>query len=183
MAQLPRLAALTVGAALLASAPAHADVSGPDIVTWLNAQRAANGIPAGIVEDPALSDGCRKHNHYGALNELTHFDDKNKPGYTPEGETARRELIRANMERWRWMPRSLGQRHLLVNVPAFTAAIVDDGRVTRRHRTVVGARPNMLPRARSCHTSRPRLAVRRRNPARRAGFPDDHRSVGRGGGI
>jgi murein L,D-transpeptidase YcbB/YkuD len=58
---------------------------------------------------------------------------------TPASETARRDLIRTNMERWRWMPRSLGARHVLVNVPAFTAALVDDGRVTTRHRAVVGA--------------------------------------------
>ena len=58
---------------------------------------------------------------------------------TPAGETAQRDLIRTNMERWRWMPRTLGARHVIVNVPAFTAAIVDNGRVTARHRTVVGA--------------------------------------------
>ncbi|HEX9933209.1 MAG TPA: L,D-transpeptidase family protein [Allosphingosinicella sp.] len=58
---------------------------------------------------------------------------------TPAGETATRALIRTNMERWRWMPRTLGQRHVIVNVPAFTAAIVDEGRVIARHRTVVGA--------------------------------------------
>ena len=59
---------------------------------------------------------------------------------TPADDTARRDLIRTNMERWRWMPRNLGARHVLVNVPAFTAALIDDGRVTARHRTVVGAR-------------------------------------------
>ena len=64
---------------------------------------------------------------------------------TPESETARRELIRANMERWRWMPRELGRRHVIVNVPAFTAAIVDEGRVTARHRVVVGARRTPTP--------------------------------------
>jgi len=58
---------------------------------------------------------------------------------TPESDTARRDLIRTNMERWRWMPRTLGARHVLVNVPAFTAALVDDGHVTTRHRAVVGA--------------------------------------------
>ena len=43
------------------------------------------------------------------------------------------------------MPRSLGARHVLVNVPAFTAALIDDGRVTARHRTVVGARRTPTP--------------------------------------
>lgn len=58
---------------------------------------------------------------------------------TAPDDTARRDLIRTNMERWRWLPRNLGARHVLVNVPAFTAAIIDEGRVTARHRTVVGA--------------------------------------------
>ena len=58
---------------------------------------------------------------------------------TDPSDTARRDLIRVNMERWRWLPRSLGARHVLVNVPAFTAALIDDGHVTARHRAVVGA--------------------------------------------
>ena len=62
----------------------------------------------------------------------------------PEDE-ARRELIRANMERWRWMPRDLGARHVIVNVPAFTAAIVENGQVLTRHRAVVGARRTPTP--------------------------------------
>jgi murein L,D-transpeptidase YcbB/YkuD len=49
------------------------------------------------------------------------------------------------MERWRWMPRSLGARHVIVNVPAFTAAVVDNGAVTVRHRAVVGARRTPTP--------------------------------------
>ena len=64
---------------------------------------------------------------------------------TAAEDVARRELIRANMERWRWMPRDLGTRHVIVNVPAFTAAIVQDGRVVRRHRAVVGARRTPTP--------------------------------------
>ena len=64
---------------------------------------------------------------------------------TAPEDAARRDLIRANLERWRWMPRSLGARHVLVNVPAFTAAIVDNGQVIARHRTVVGARRTPTP--------------------------------------
>jgi murein L,D-transpeptidase YcbB/YkuD len=64
---------------------------------------------------------------------------------TPASETARRDLIRTNLERWRWLPRSLGTRHVLVNVPAFTAALVEEGRVIARHRTVVGARRTPTP--------------------------------------
>ena len=64
---------------------------------------------------------------------------------TAQSDQAKRDLIRANLERWRWMPRNLGPRHIIVNVPAFTAAVVEDGRVIARHRTVVGARRTPTP--------------------------------------
>jgi len=71
------------------SSVASADVSGPDIVQFLNVQRAANGIPAPITHDPVLSDGCAKHDRYGAINGvLTHGEDQSKPGYTAEGDQA-----------------------------------------------------------------------------------------------
>lgn len=43
----------------LALAPAaHADATGADIVGFLNAERAANGLPAGLTEDTAASAAC-----------------------------------------------------------------------------------------------------------------------------
>jgi len=55
------------------------------------------------------------------------------------------EKARANLERWRWLPRDLGPRYVIVNVPAFTAAIVENGQVTARHRAVVGAVKTATP--------------------------------------
>ncbi|HYJ31265.1 MAG TPA: L,D-transpeptidase family protein [Allosphingosinicella sp.] len=80
----------------------------------------------------------------GALNDLLPVHPqyrglKRALAQTPESDAATRALIRTNLERWRWMPRGLGARHVIVNVPAFTAALVEDGRVIVRHRTVVGA--------------------------------------------
>jgi len=53
-------------------------------------------------------------------------------------DPATRDKIRANLDRWRWLPRDLGKRYVIVNVPAFTVALVEDGRVISRHRVVVG---------------------------------------------
>jgi L,D-transpeptidase YcbB len=64
---------------------------------------------------------------------------------TPAADKARIDLIRTNMDRWRWLPRDLGDRYVLVNVPAFTAAIVENGEVVARHRTVVGALKTPTP--------------------------------------
>ena len=49
-----------------------------------------------------------------------------------------RDKVRANLDRWRWLPRDLGKRYIVVNVPAFTVALVEDGQVVARHRVVVG---------------------------------------------
>jgi hypothetical protein len=81
-------------AAALAPSGAAAAVSGPDIVSYLNAQRAAQGVPAGIAEDAGLSDGCAKHNIYGFLNAvLSHEEDPSRPGYTPQGDQAGRTSV------------------------------------------------------------------------------------------
>lgn len=53
-------------------------------------------------------------------------------------EPGMRARIAVNLERWRWMPRELGDRHLFVNVPAFEARLVEDGREVALHRVIVG---------------------------------------------
>ena len=56
-----------------------------------------------------------------------------------------RDKARVNLERWRWLPRDLGPRYVLVNVPAYTVALVEDGHVVARHRAVVGAVKTSTP--------------------------------------
>jgi L,D-transpeptidase YcbB len=46
--------------------------------------------------------------------------------------------IELNLERWRWMPRSLGERHLLVNVPEFVLRLYEGERMRWAMRVVVG---------------------------------------------
>jgi len=58
---------------------------------------------------------------------------------TPKTETAKIDRIRLNMDRWRWLPRDLGDRYIIVNVPAYTAALVENGVTVSRHRAVSGA--------------------------------------------
>jgi murein L,D-transpeptidase YcbB/YkuD len=43
-----------------------------------------------------------------------------------------------NLERMRWMPADLGERHLFVNIPDFTVRLVEDGRTTWESKVVVG---------------------------------------------
>jgi murein L,D-transpeptidase YcbB/YkuD len=54
------------------------------------------------------------------------------------------EII-ANMERWRWMPRDLGESRIEVNIPDFEAVVVEDGNIVQRHRVVVGKEKTPTP--------------------------------------
>lgn len=46
--------------------------------------------------------------------------------------------IAANLERYRWMPRSLGARYIFVNVPAFELTAFDSGQKSLQMRVIVG---------------------------------------------
>lgn len=52
--------------------------------------------------------------------------------------TQRLQQLGWNLERWRWMPDDLGERHLLVNVAAFDVTLVEHGANTLRMRIVAG---------------------------------------------
>jgi murein L,D-transpeptidase YcbB/YkuD len=63
----------------------------------------------------------------------------------PKTEKSKIEKVRTNMDRWRWLPRDLGQKYVIVNVPAYMVALVEDGRVVARRRAVAGAVKTATP--------------------------------------
>lgn len=46
--------------------------------------------------------------------------------------------IEINMERWRWLPKTLGQKYLLVNIADFSVSVVDSGKTILSMPVVVG---------------------------------------------
>jgi murein L,D-transpeptidase YcbB/YkuD len=50
----------------------------------------------------------------------------------------RARQIELNLERWRWLPRDLGRRHILVNIAGFELAVVEDDQLALEMRVVVG---------------------------------------------
>lgn len=56
----------------------------------------------------------------------------------PPGATAKRKLIRANMDRWRWLARDLGSQYLITNVPEFQLRLTVKDRIISTYRTIVG---------------------------------------------
>jgi L,D-transpeptidase YcbB len=57
---------------------------------------------------------------------------------TPKAAKTKRDLIRVNMDRWRWLPRDLGKFYLLTNVPEFQLRLTVDNEIIRSYRTIVG---------------------------------------------
>ena len=55
------------------------------------------------------------------------------------------DVIVANMERWRWMPRDLGKTHVIVNIPDYTLKIVNNGSTYWQTKIVVGKPSQATP--------------------------------------
>jgi murein L,D-transpeptidase YcbB/YkuD len=95
-------------------------------------------------QDALLRAALQQHRIRDALTGLlpTHpqyRDLKNALAATPKTEAAKLNRIRLNMERWRWLPRDLGERYIIVNVPAYYVALVENGTTKWRQRAVAGA--------------------------------------------
>jgi murein L,D-transpeptidase YcbB/YkuD len=95
-------------------------------------------------QDTLLREALATRNIKGALDGLlpTH------PQYaalkaaletTPESDTLKRERIRLNMDRWRWLPRELGEKYIIVNVPGFHATLVENGVNRWKHKAIAGS--------------------------------------------
>ena len=57
---------------------------------------------------------------------------------TPKAESGKRQLIRANMDRWRWLARDLGPQYLMTNVPEYQLRLTVNDKIVRTYRTIVG---------------------------------------------
>jgi L,D-transpeptidase YcbB len=58
---------------------------------------------------------------------------------------ARIDQIRLNLERWRWLPRDLGSRHILVNIPQYQLEVWESNRPALAMRVVVGRKDTQTP--------------------------------------
>ncbi len=61
------------------------------------------------------------------------------------GKSQRRRQIVANLERWRWFPRYLGNHYFLVNIPAYTLHVVRKGDTIEEKKIIVGKNDRRTP--------------------------------------
>ena len=86
---------------------------------------------------PLAAELVRFQQHHG-LSATGRLDKETLAALNIMAE-ARVEQLAANMERHRWLPRSLGSRYIYVNVPSFRLDAYDSGQKTLSMRVVVGA--------------------------------------------
>jgi murein L,D-transpeptidase YcbB/YkuD len=55
------------------------------------------------------------------------------------------DIIIANLERWRWVPRDLGKAHVVLNIPDYTLQVYKDGASIWKTRVVVGLPSKATP--------------------------------------
>jgi murein L,D-transpeptidase YcbB/YkuD len=96
-----------------------------------------------VKQDALLRGALAQHNITGTLQGLlpTH------PQYaalklalstTPRTDIKALDRIRLNMDRWRWLPRDLGSKYIIVNVPGFHATLVENGVNRWKQRAIAG---------------------------------------------
>ncbi|WP_206367451.1 L,D-transpeptidase family protein [Sphingomonas sinipercae] len=123
----------------LASDLALGHVRGKDRIDWT----IKDGDLDPARQDQLLRAAVAQHNVTATLNSLL----PEHPQYamlkkalemTPKTEVQKVNRIRVNLDRWRWLPRDLGERYIIANVPAYTAALVENGNTISRHHAVAG---------------------------------------------
>ena len=104
--------------------------------TWLTppkqedlAARLARGLEANRI-GASLEELAPTHPQYKGLQAALAREREHPTGHADQ--------IRMNLERWRWAPRDLGERYILINVPAYTLQVMEGSQPVLAMRVIVG---------------------------------------------
>jgi murein L,D-transpeptidase YcbB/YkuD len=92
---------------------------------------------AGDAFDSTLADAVRRFQKRHGLEASGIVDSTTRAAMNVPVEE-RLGQIRANLERWRWLPRTLSRKYVAVNVAAFRLTAVEKGRTVLSMKVVVG---------------------------------------------
>jgi murein L,D-transpeptidase YcbB/YkuD len=111
---------------------------------------------SGDYTGPAVDDSADSTYAADLQNAVKHFQRRH--GLTDDGIISapviaemnvpiqqRISQIALNLERWRWLPRDLGERHILVNIPEYRLEVWERNQVPLTMRVVVGKQDTQTP--------------------------------------
>ncbi|WP_193162202.1 L,D-transpeptidase family protein [Microbulbifer hainanensis] len=94
--------------------------------------------------DKRLQQAVRRFQRRHGLKEDALVDDRTRARLNVDPAERARTLA-ANLHRWRNMPKELGPRYILVNIPDFSLRLMHRGQEEYRMRVVVGKPKHMTP--------------------------------------
>ncbi|MEQ6248054.1 L,D-transpeptidase family protein [Sulfitobacter sp. HNIBRBA3233] len=114
--------------------------TGPAVIALRNRLMTMGYLPRSNARsyDSAMSEAVRAFQAAHGL-EIDGVAGTGTIGELNEPIEKRLQSVLVAMERERWLHKKRGERHILVNIPDFTAKIVDNGQITFETRSVVGA--------------------------------------------
>ncbi len=108
------------------------------------ALRSRLSVTGGDVYDDALAAAVSRFQQRNGL-EVTGKVDKDTLAELNVPVEDRIKQVQVNMERWRWLPGTFGDRYILVNVPEFKLDVVEGGKTVYTMRVVVGKEQSRTP--------------------------------------
>ncbi|MEE3156455.1 MAG: L,D-transpeptidase family protein [Pseudomonadota bacterium] len=104
---------------------------------WFVVDPDPDVLPSHVLLETAVASGDIAGTLAG-LNPVSPDYARLKEELARTTDPAKRKLIRANMDRWRWLARDLGKQYLLTNVPEYQLRLTVNDRIIKNYRVVVG---------------------------------------------
>jgi murein L,D-transpeptidase YcbB/YkuD len=107
-------------------------------VPQLRERLGLKGDAADLHYDAKLAEAVKKYQRTNELKVTGALDEKTVRELNGPPRDRQIDIIIANMERWRWIPRDLGKTHVMVNLPDFTLRLMHNGSMMWTTRIVIG---------------------------------------------
>jgi murein L,D-transpeptidase YcbB/YkuD len=107
-------------------------------VPQLRDRLGLKGDAADLHYDAKLVEAVKKYQRTNELKVTGAFDEQTRRALNGPPRDKQIDIILANMERWRWIPRDLGKTYVMVNLPEFTLRLMHNGSLMWSTRIVIG---------------------------------------------
>jgi murein L,D-transpeptidase YcbB/YkuD len=107
-------------------------------VPQLRERLGLKGDAADLHYDAKLAEAVKKYQRSNELKVTGALDAQTIRELNGPPRDKQIDIIIANMERWRWLPRDLGKTHVMVNLPDFSLRLMHNGSLLWTTRIVVG---------------------------------------------
>jgi murein L,D-transpeptidase YcbB/YkuD len=107
-------------------------------VPLLRDRLGVTGDAAGATYDKALAEAVKKFQRQHDLAPTGVLNNATAEAFNGPRRDRDADVIIANMERWRWLPRDLGQAYVMVNIPDYTLRVMDQGAMVWTTKIVAG---------------------------------------------